>query len=508
MLLTSTQLLFVLAASVLFVTCVWMMTRRLPQNTRPPTEIAPNATKACFLFRSGSLIDANPAALQICAETPVETFDWSALHQKMAPLFPDFPRIQGASQDRDVTILRSQDPEDGSIVTIDQWDEVARITIAQDDAPDAARRTAIMQAMFQAPNPIWKSDTEGNVVWRNGSYKNLVGQLGHQSRNEPVFDVRELIVGEPSKRLQVTDKIGATTRWFDVTAVQAGNNVMYYATEADAVVSALDAQRSFVQIFSKTFAHLSTGLAIFDRDRRLILFNPALMALTGLSAEFLSKRCDAKSFFDQLREMHVAPNVSTNKSWAEQVEIIMQAALEDRYSKTWTLPSGVTYRVTGRPHPDGALVFLVEDITAEITVTRRFRAELDQCHGVMDTIKSALVLFSSTGQLQLCNEAYRRLWKSDPDSSFAKYTLTDALAHWRSDCLPNEIWPQLQNRILSTSIREHWHATITLKTLTAVRLTLTPIAGGMTLVSFDKILPFGTPDPIRVETQEETPIHG
>lgn len=485
MLVTTTHLLFIFAGCILLVGGVWVASRRLALSALAPTQDEVPSNKSRFLFRAGLLIDANPAALQICAETPVEVFDWSTMHAKMVTHFPDFPPSQGASQVRDVIVLHAEDPEDRSVLTIDQWDDVARIILEQDSAPDTARRTAIMQAMFQAPNPVWKSSANGHVIWRNSAYKELVASLGYQAKQDPVFDVGALRPGDPSKRLQVKDAQGETTRWFDVTAVQTGAYVMYYASEADAVVSALDAQRSFVQIFSKTFAHLSTGLVIFDKDQLLILFNPALLELTGLSADFLSKRCDAKSFFDQLREMQVLPDVSSHRSWAKQVDDILLSALEGHYSETWTLPTGVTYRVTGRPHPDGALVFLFEDITAEITVTRRFRTELSQCHSVLDTIETALVLFSSTGQVQLCNDAYRKLWKTDPDSSFAQYALKDAILHWQGDCLPSEVWPNLQDRILSNAMREPWQTALSLTSGEGLRMSVTPITGGMTLVAFD-----------------------
>ena len=39
------------------------------------------------------------------------------------------------------------------------------------------------------------------------------------------------------------------------------------------------ALRGFMQTLAKTFAHLPTGLAIFDQHRQLALFNPALAPL-------------------------------------------------------------------------------------------------------------------------------------------------------------------------------------------------------------------------------------
>ena len=57
---------------------------------------------------------------------------------------------------------------------------------------------------------------------------------------------------------------------------------------------------------------------------------------------------------------------------------MIAAATDGRYQETWSLENGQTYSIRGRPHPDGATAFLIEDITAEVTLTRNFRAELEQ----------------------------------------------------------------------------------------------------------------------------------
>lgn len=69
-----------------------------------------------------------------------------------------------------------------------------------------------------------------------------------------------------------------------------GDITIYHAVDVNAVVKSEIAQRNFVQTLAKTFAQLSIGLAIFDRNGQLALFNPALIDLTELPAEFLSGR--------------------------------------------------------------------------------------------------------------------------------------------------------------------------------------------------------------------------
>lgn len=66
-------------------------------------------------------------------------------------------------------------------------------------------------------------------------------------------------------------------------------------------------RKNFVQTLTKTFATLSIGLVIFDRNRQLMLFNPALIDLTTLPADFLSARPNLLTVFDKLRDNQIMP---------------------------------------------------------------------------------------------------------------------------------------------------------------------------------------------------------
>jgi len=65
---------------------------------------------------------------------------------------------------------------------------------------------------------------------------------------------------------------------------------------------------TFVQTLTKTFCPAVRSVAIFDTQKILVLFNPALIDLTGLGAQFLSARPEIQTFFDKLRENVKIPN--------------------------------------------------------------------------------------------------------------------------------------------------------------------------------------------------------
>ena len=138
------------------------------------------------------------------------------------------------------------------------------------------------------------------------------------------------------------------------------------------IVRAQQAQKNFVQTLTKTFATLSIGLAIFYRNRQLMLFNPALIDLTTLPADFLRARPNLLTVFDKLRDNQIMPEPKNYATWREKLAILVAAATEGTYTEIWNLPTGATFRTSGRPHPDGALAFLFEDMTAKISMSRQF----------------------------------------------------------------------------------------------------------------------------------------
>src|SRR5690606_7195853 len=110
------------------------------------------------------------------------------------------------------------------------------------------------------------------------------------------------------------------------------------------------------------------------------------------------------------------------------------------HAETWSLPSGQTYRVTGRPHPDGAVAFLFEDISSEVSLTRRSRSELELGHEVLDALQEAVAVFQPSGELLMSNAAFTRLWQFDPGTTLGHVTLMDAVRVWQGQCQPTEVW--------------------------------------------------------------------
>ncbi|MEX0370363.1 MAG: PAS-domain containing protein [Tateyamaria sp.] len=447
-----------------------------------------------FLFHGVDLQHASPDAHQIL-DTDLRQTDWQSLVAGLSARFPGLPDVRGLAA-IDTLSLRAAHSSDSAVLRLDRENDVTRVTIEAETSQDApavhqlksleAELDILRLGATAAPYPIWLTDGSMTVIWCNEAYQALSTEMRDADKDcGTVFDFTPTdFTGGKSVRVPVRKHHSNATQWFNVTATRSGALTVFHAVDIDAVIQAEVAQRNFVQTLAKTFAQLSIGLAIFDRNSQLALFNPALVDLTSLPAEFLSGRPDMLSFFDRLRDNRVMPEPKNYGSWRQEISEMINAASHGSYQETWTLDTGHTYRVSGRPHPDGAVAFLIEDITAEVSLTRNFRAELELGQSLMDTFEDALVVFSSAGVLTFCNAAYRDMWKLDPDNSFADVTIVDSLQAWQEQCAPDPAWGDIRDFVMKLGERASWDAQVKHHQTGTLHIQISPIASGATVIRF------------------------
>lgn len=456
-----------------------------------------------FLFDGRDLVDATGAGRSLLAAAPEGEDGWTRLISYVAPRFPDFEEKIARLPELGHFSLISESSRPLTLCA-DWRGGLSRLTLidprndTSENALDPISQNALEEelaglraTMDHAPFLVWRETARGAVIWANRKYLTLASARDGEDLGWPLprlFPELDLpdVTGNvaPARRASVVTPGGDTPLWYDCHALTTETGRLIFALPADAAVQAESSLRGFIQTLTKTFAHLPIGLAIFDRDRQLALFNPALIDLTGLSPEFLSARPTLPGFLDAMRERRTIPEPKDYKSWRTQMAALERAAASGQYEETWTLPSGLTYRVTGRPHPDGAVAFLFEDISAEMSLTRRFRAELELGQAVIDGMEGAIAVFSPAGELIVSNAAYGQLWQTEDAETPASVSFRSALGLWQSRCAPTPIWARLRQFAGSMEARESWSAEARLSDGRLLSCRFSPLAGGSTLVYF------------------------
>lgn len=341
---------------------------------------------------------------------------------------------------------------------------------------------AVFRALADhAPQPIWIEGEAGAPRYANAAYRALAAGLG---TGGPVFAEPDP-AGNDARRHKLHLPGEHRPRWYALTASRLPDGTaIRYANDISAQIGTDEALGTFMQTLTKTFAHLSIGLAVFDRDRRLALFNPALCDITGLAPDWLSRRPTLQAMLDRLRETHRLPEPRDYRDWRQKLTALERAARDGTYEETWTLPGGQTLRVVGRPHPEGALAFLIEDISQEVALRRRFRAELELSQSVLDSLDEAIAVFSAAGSLMVANSAYARLWDEDDAARLAGIGILEAIRRWQACTQPSPLWPRLRDFAGRTRDRGPWSGSVTTRDGAALHCRFVPLVRGGLLCGF------------------------
>lgn len=447
----------------------------------PPATDMPLDEPLSLLFDKGMLHHATDRALQTYALSPGKHI-WDDLRAALIDRFPQFPTNIGVSTSGSLT-MSPQDLSDRSRCEISWQRDKCWVDITEGPTRDTLQNKSALNGIPDLicdamQHPVWELTVDGKVGWYNKAFELLMADSGEQQA-EKLFPIES----RDHHRIQV-HRTNGKTDWFDVSFFQDGKRTIYSANCVTPLVQAENAQSTFVQTLAKTFAHLSIGLAIFDREGRLSIFNPALVDLTRLQPAFLASKPTMESFFDELRERRRMPEPKNYRTWRQEVSDLIAAASGANYRDTWSLEDGRTFSVQGRPHPGGATAFMIEDISTEITLTRSFRVEIEQYEALLDKIEDAIVVFSATGVLTFCNEAYRAMWSQNPEAAFADVTIHDAVDLWKAQTLGDVDWEVFGQFVAALGQKRAVLVDLATADGTVIEASLTTISSDATMVRF------------------------
>ena len=457
------------------------------------------AATSVFVFKDKELLDATPSARHLLHSAPHGREDWDRMLARLAPMFPDLPQEVEEIEAKCRVILGSAEGITPKIALNLEWmagnmrislypaESEAHSSLLDIGAEIALHEEllGLRQAMNDAPLPIWKEDQEGQIQWANGAYLELILEALPEGALVP-WPLPSLFAskGEGCRR-EILRLDGSLTH-YDLIALPCLNEgqTLLYAMPSQQLFEVERNLKDFTQTMSKTFAQLPTAVAIFDANRVLQIFNPALSEITGLPVSFLVARPSFNMFLDALRDKRMIPEPKDYLAWRRQFVEMDGAAITGVYQESWSLISGQTFRVTGMPQPTGALAFLIEDVTTEIMNIRRLKAELALGQSVMDALEEAIVIIARSGEVTHCNSSAKMLFKFE---NLAQDGNARALTYLREITAPSSIWEEVQSFVTLFGPRQALSREVQFLNGRSYDLQVSAVYGGATLLKFTQM---------------------
>ena len=431
-----------------------------------------------FRFRNGYLVEHSDNVAFLLPEPIDRLRAWDELGEVLSDVNDGIPaafaglrdaarpfRLTGAFGRDRLLVLGLRDGEELRITVTSA--EERQTSVRVDLASLAAMEGEIAMlahSLDTSPQPSWALDAEGRVVWANASYLALVARCAgaDAAHGWPLHNLfpEAAVTRTTSARRKVTDRRG-TESWFEVSPPDAGPDGLrlMHALSLDAVIRAKDSLRTLLQTLTKSFAFLPTGLAIFDRQGQLTLFNPSLMDMTGLDGAWLSRRPQMTEFFDALRDRRRMPEPRDYKAWRASLSDMGHGEGSRTYVETWTLPTGITYRVTARPQGDGAITLMLEDISADVSAQRSQKDAQGLMRDVLDVMDEGMVVFDADGRRIATNAAAEEIWLGAHADRQLPNTLDGCIAFWKTLTRPSPLWGEVRDVLRNPDVeRVAWSA--------------------------------------------------
>lgn len=289
--------------------------------------------------------------------------------------------------------------------------------LAETHASLEGQARALRNLLDALPAPAWIADPEGHLRWGNAAYLHAV-----EARDLKDAVGRDLALLDPTGRRQALQAVSAGQGFrARLPVVVAGKrrllDVMEAPVEAGSGGIALDATEEenvradlahALTTHRRTLDQLSTAVAIFGEDKRLVFHNAAYAALFDLDPAFLDDRPTDLAVLDRLRAARRLPEQADFRAWRAELHEAYRS-IEPR-EHWWHLPGGRTLRVVTAPNTEGGVTYLFDEVTERLALESRFNALSRIQSETLDALAEAVAVFGSDGRLGLSNDAFRRLW--------------------------------------------------------------------------------------------------
>jgi PAS domain-containing protein len=155
--------------------------------------------------------------------------------------------------------------------------------------------------------------------------------------------------------------------------------------------------------------HVPAAIAVFDADQHLSQYNRPCSDLWGLPEEWLDTHPTESETLDRLREVRRLPEQPDFSAWKRKHRQLFGGGGR-QIDEFWHLPDGKSLRVTARPHLQGGVFLLFEDISDRLRLETALRTIEQVQQATLNTLEDGVAIFASDGRLKLHNSAFAKLW--------------------------------------------------------------------------------------------------
>lgn len=370
--------------------------------------------------------------------------------------------------------------------------EMADLTIrhkALQDETEALRGFAAA-----APWPIWTRRANGTLAFANAAYAKATDAQSPAdavARNLELLDSgdRAILTKALDQNIAYSARvplvIGGARRIYDIEARRIGSGSAGMAIDASESAALADALARMTEAHRRTLDQLSSGVAVFDAQRRLAFYNDSYRKLWDFDRAFLDSAPDDSTVLDRLRAARKLPEQADFRAWKARLHEAYQA--NESATDVWYLPDGRALSIVTTPNPEGGVTYLYDDVTESLESARRFDRMIKTQRETLDNLAEAVAVFGSNGRATLFNPAFAQMWNLDGEA-LAKQPHIETVEAWCKPLFDDDAtWQALRSAITAIDDRKTTTLKFARRDGSVLACMTMPLPDGATMLTFQDI---------------------
>jgi signal transduction histidine kinase len=282
-------------------------------------------------------------------------------------------------------------------------------------------RDDFIDLLNAAPFAVWRRDQQSRIVWNNFHYEGLVGapsSLGDMpelaSSREPE-QARKLAAKARVAQAAQTEirryVVGGDLHSFRIHEVplEFENQLAGFAEDVTREEEMATEMNAHMRGQESVLENITTAIAIYGPDQRLVFFNQTYARLWRMDEGFLQEKPTILEVLDKQRELRRLPEQVDFSAYRAKRRALFTNLIETK-EELVQLPDETMLRTVISPHSFGGLFFMFEDVTDKVVLERARNTQTAVQRATLDNLYEGVAVFGADARLKLFNAGFSKVW--------------------------------------------------------------------------------------------------
>ena len=244
---------------------------------------------------------------------------------------------------------------------------------------------------------------------------------------------------------------------------------------------------TYTRSYHDILFQMSSPIAIYGADERLIFFNYAYVKEFDFHESWLCARPTFSQILDDLRSRRKMPEYSDFAAHRKERLSLFQTLFSPIH-EIMHQPDGQTLRLIIIPQPLGGLVFIFENMTQQLVLERGYKTLLAVQKTTLDHLYEGILVVGMDYQIRLLNPRMCVMWGISQDRNFVNAHFSDFFPGGDSAFENEDTAAQWhKNILLMMDQRQHASGQLILKAHVIVDYAYVPLPDGSHLLTFSDV---------------------